>query len=225
MKYIRVLLVAILVLTVVFTAACNKNSTTGKEGEQPSTSSSKDTVLDQPKDGEDESALPKSIRDLYSSKEVEILLEGMPERIVLYPYGEIAPPEGLARYVIYIEDAYRVEQQDNLLRATFPFDNVPFPVFLEITQVKDIPAEEMVSTIIANTDYRSYIITGFASEDFPYTVFWAQEGDDFDSKVTNVLVRDNDQGGSFLITMQFFSEAEEGHGARLWDSVKSLEMF
>jgi len=225
MRYLRVLLIAVLVLTLMATAACNKKPTTDKEGEQSTTGSSQDAVLDKTNGDEDVPELPESIRDLYSFKEVEILLEGMPERIVLYPYGEIAPQEGMARYVIYIEDAYRVEQQDNLLRATFPFDNVPVPVFLEITQVKDIPAEEMVATIMANTDYRSYIITGFSTEDFPYTVFWSQEGDDYDSKVTNVLVRDNDQGGSFLITMQFFSEAEEGHGARLWNSIRSLEMF
>jgi len=87
-----------------------------------------------------------AIQELFDPKFVIIFIEGTPELIRLYPFGEIAEhrADGFANFVVFIEDFYNVEQQDNMLRVTpcFPApENFP-EVFMEIKQVPDITVGE-----------------------------------------------------------------------------------
>lgn len=61
------------------------------------------------------------IQRFFIPIEDEIMIEGMPDLRTIYPYGEIieTDTEGLASYVIYLEDSYDIVQEDNLFRAVF----------------------------------------------------------------------------------------------------------
>ena len=172
-----------------------------------------------------------SIQDLFEPKSEVVYLEGMPETSWLYPFGEIIGQEadGLASYVIYIEDSYQVEQQGHVLRASFDSDfqvDVPLP-FMEIKQVPNIGVEEVWNDIFNEIDLDriDYVHDAQPEADFPYYVIERYDGAEWDSLVSFTYLKDNTRGGVFVITTQHSLEATEGHGARFRNYVRSLEIL
>jgi len=171
-----------------------------------------------------------AIQDLFEPKYVTIYMEGMPELIRYYPYGKIveAGTEGMASYVIFIEDSYQVKQQDNSLRAV-PFWDMPTDlpeVFMEIKQIANTSVEEMERTIKDAFDLSHYYFFREQYDDyFPFVGLIFYDGFERDSNVASIYVKDNAQGGIFVVTINYFLEAAGGHGIRFRNSLKTMAIL
>ncbi len=167
------------------------------------------------------------IQRIFQQKEINQNIEGIYELETLFPHGEIvwADGSGLASYVIYIDETYNVEQSENLLLITPKYEgsvlDLP-PVFMEITQVTNTTIEDIVAQYSADGVFTQ---TGTASDDFPYVVLYHQDGQQYNSKCNVIYIRDNECGGVFVITAQYFFEAAEGHGTRFGYALGTLEII
>jgi len=168
-----------------------------------------------------------AIQDLFEPRYVTIYMEGMAELVRYYPYGKIADAgtKGMASYVIFIEDSYQVKQQDNLLRAV-PFWDMPTDlpeVFMEIKQIANTSVEEMERTIKDAFDLSHYYFFREQYDDhFPFVGLVFYDGFERDSTVVSIYIKDNAQGGVFVITINYFLEAAGGHGIRFRNSLKTM---
>jgi len=165
-----------------------------------------------------------TIQDLFDPKFAIIYIEGTPEMIRYYPFGEIVEPntEGMASYVIFIDDFYQVEQQDNQLRAILSFNMGNLPeISMEITQVANTTVEEMERAIKYMFDFSYYYIP--ADEYFPFVRLMPMfdDGLEWDSVGTVIYIKDNAHGGVFVIT----TLATSGHGIRFRSSLRTLEII
>ena len=155
-----------------------------------------------------------TIQDLFKPRDATIYIEGTPVSIRFYPFGEIVDcsMEGMASYVIFIDDFLQVKQRDNLLRAT-PFwaDKLDMPeIFREIRQVPNTTVAEMEQKIIASFDLDRYYFTHRqATEDFPFVSLGFEEKIETHSDrhpgsaaVISNSIKDNTRGGVFVITTQ-----------------------
>ena len=79
---------------------------------------------------------------------------------------------------------------------------------MEITQIMDITVAEAEYRIKADVDFNSYQYISYKepTEDFPFRIIDLSEGSDWNSKITRLFIRDNAQGGVFVITVQTFTE-------------------
>lgn len=64
------------------------------------------------------------IQRLFPPIESEVTVEGEPDLETLYPFGSVVESDaaGHASYVIYVEDMYKVVQEDNLLRVFYELE-------------------------------------------------------------------------------------------------------
>jgi len=172
-----------------------------------------------------------TIQDLFSPKLVTIFIEGMPELIHLYPFGEIVEPskEGMVSYVVFVDDFYHAEQQENLLRIVPYLDMPPTApkVFMEIKQIPNITVEEMEDKIKSTIDISHYYFFFHeqATEDFPFVKIEFFDSIAWDSIVTVIYIKDNSNNGVFVITAQYSYEAIGGHGVRFLNILRSLEII
>jgi len=192
-------------------------------------------ITDSDNDSTTEDLYPDSsitIQDLFDPRLAVIFMEGTPLLVRHYPFGEImdADMEGMSSFVIYIENFYQVEQQDNFLRVTPSWDMPQgFPeVFMEIKQVPNITIAEM--------EYRiktTFIFDHFYSFHGHYPVDFSVVSlgfyDDTDSMVNDVFIdiyiRDNGNNGVFVVTMQYCHESFTGHGVRFLNSIWTLDVL
>ena len=95
---------------------------------------------------------------------------------------------------------------------------------MEITQIMDITVAEVEHQIKSFVDFSSYPYSFHLqpTEYFPFSVIEFHEGAMWNSKVTRIFIRDNTQGGAFVITTQFFSESIGGFGARFRHYISTL---
>jgi len=197
------------------------------------TNFTEDVVVNEP----DIPELPPSdetiaIEDLFEPKDSIVYLYGEPHPIRLYPFGEIVKDEteGRASFAIFVENypGYRVEQHDNLLRLTPNFDpptDSP-PMFMEITQIADITADEAEYKIKSEINFDLYeLFHRYATQDFPFNSIHLYEKElSRNAKVINIYIRDNGRGGVFVITVQ---HSEEAHlvGTRFRHYISTLEII
>ena len=130
--------------------------------------------------------------------------------------------------MIFIEDTYKVEQKDNLLRVTPSWDMPEYlpEVFMEIKQALDITAEEMEQKILAGFDLNSHhFYRQAADEDFPFVSLEFCDDFELGGTVIKIYIKDNTRGGVFVITTQHSLEAAEGHGIRFWNSLKTMSII
>ena len=138
-----------------------------------------------------------------------------------------APGQGAVGYVIYVDESrYYVETvdgADRIVPLDFPEDYPP--VYMEISQDTgrtpgEIAAElepevglEYTDTIIGPQNVTDPIdaieIRGYA-------------GTEWNSPVVRYYLIDNTLGGTFVVKMQYFLEAEEGHGERFSTMLKEF---
>ena len=173
-----------------------------------------------------------TIQDLFDPRLAIIFIEGTPLLVRHNPFGKIveADTDGMASFMIFIEDFYQVEQQDNLLRITPPWDMPPgFPeVFMEIKQVPNTTIAEMEYMIETTFDFDHFYSF---REQYPVDFSIIKLGfyGDLDIMVNDVLIdiyiRDNGNGGVFVITMQYCHEAFTGHGVRFLNSIWTLTII
>jgi len=179
------------------------------------------------------------IQDLFEPKFVIIFTLGIPVLVRYYPIVEIAEAgtEGIASFVIYVDQFYKVERQDNLLRLIHP-RNVPADdwsiewsdtAFMEIKQVPNITIEEMeqkiISYINSNRYYSTFHHQPSEEKDIPYVTFSLADGFEWDSIITSIQIKDNENGGVFVITSQSTLAALENLNSRFRSFIKTLEVL
>jgi len=143
------------------------------------------------------------------------------------PEPEATSVPNLMTYVMYIDEAsYDFESADGVDRITpkdYP-DTLP-EVYMEIKQILDVSKEDVLSELIeeVHNDYDTVLDVEEVNEPFYAVKIIAYDGDpngtkdtmpQWDSDIVKYLLVDNTQGGTFIIKMKFFIEAEEGHGSR-----------
>ena len=174
----------------------------------------------------------RSIADFRPRTEDVILTEGLPQTLNLYPFG--ANPDraaGLAGFVIFISDLFKVEQQHNLIRA-MAIDglwdtNIPI---LEIKQIPNTTLDYAIEQLL----YRGDLAVDYDPETFPFAVLFPLEHPepDFDGTnqypLTYYFLKDNGSGGVFSATIKFHMGvyALTGHpAAHLVHALMTLEVF
>jgi len=172
-----------------------------------------------------------TIQDLFEPKFIMTFMMGSPVMARYYPFGTIveAGIEGIASYVIFIERFYQVTQENNLLKIT-PFWEMPIDwpeFFMEIKQVSNTTISEMEQKIVNSTDFDSYceVFHSQLTEYFPFVRFTMFSAFDAGDIVTDIYIKDNKNGGVFVITTQYTEEAAEGIGARFRNFLKTLEIL
>ena len=182
------------------------------------------------------------IQQLFEPWEYEGLgPEAIHAFIRYYPYGEIVDPgtEERASFVIFIprylsgEYHLQVEQQENLLRVVPIVQMLDHPPsFMEITQVPNVTVYEMKERLWAEMDPSLIYYHRLPTEDDPFAaifqedVIWEDDGSRIWLYVINgVYIRDNNQGGVFVITTQFSSDGAEWFGSLFSRSISTLEII
>lgn len=173
-----------------------------------------------------------SIQNLFEPKWVMIFVEGTPELIRYYPFGEImeSGTSGIVSYVIFIENFYQAEQHGNRLLVTPNNTQADWSdIFMEIRQVPNISVEESEREIINAIDFNRYYDTShmYPTEEFSFVRFIFYEGTEWNSIITNIYIRDNTQGGVFVITTQYTIEAKAigNTGVRFRSFLSTLEVL
>ena len=148
-------------------------------------------------------------QDLFEQREDIIYLQGIPVPVMVYPFWEIVATEenGRASFVIFVDpECFDITQNVNFFRM----DSISFPpsgesrVFMEVTQLTDINVDEAISLLKLEHDFDFYELSSYtyATEYFPFYSFSFSYGYGWDAKTTRIFVRDNTQGGVFVITVQ-----------------------
>src|SRR5699024_6198364 len=143
-------------------------------------------------------------------------------------------------YVIYIdEDRYRMEEIDGVERVVpkEPLgDNYP-EVYMEISERSEVGKDEIRTEIEKqlNEDGVSLINQEEVSEPLKATMLYALESEyvqdgeiinlEWDAIVHRYYVMTVEDDRAFVIKQQFFTEAEEGHGARFDAMLASFEII
>ena len=140
-------------------------------------------------------------------------------------------------YVLYIDESRYTTQSadgvDRIVPLDYPED---YPeVSVEITQLMNQTPESLKAEI-KNSMAQEYLsVEDWEFVDYPVSGsrlmaldadLNAEKGSaeavNWDTKVARVYLVDNTEGGTFVITVKFFLEAEEGHGARIEQMLESF---
>lgn len=178
------------------------------------------------------------IAQLFPPREVDMMIEGLESSVTMQPHGEIAPDgeaSPWADYVIYLEDGYDIEQSENYFRASYDYNATPetetfyasLPeTYMEIVQVADVTPTELAERVIGDEaasgelelDHRSDPDAGGRFTVLEFSSPGAISAEDC---VRDYYICENGRGGCFLITMQTFLEAVEGHLMRFAAAVNN----
>jgi hypothetical protein len=156
-------------------------------------------------------------------KQVVEEIEGMPEE------NEVNLQESKAGYIIYInEDMYKMVQgneSDRIIPKEPLGDRYP-EVSMEISQVIDKAPEVLVKEIQEELSSTFTTVKEVTSVEEPVKgiLVSAIDGNEWDSKVSNVYILSNEKDGSFIIRQNYFLEAAEGHGARFYHMLKEFKI-
>ena len=178
---------------------------------------------------------PKSLsyenynNDLFSQKLSIIFIEGTPNLVRHNPFVIINENnvEGLANYLIYIEDIYEVEQKENLLRVMSPWNSNPnsTDVFMEIKQIPHTTISEMEYVIKTSFVFDQFnIIRGQAPNTFSFITLRHYDDEGFirDDVIVDIYIKENGIGGVFVVIMQYCMESLTGHGVRFFNSILTM---
>lgn len=181
-------------------------------------------------------AMIQNIKDTFvPNKQVEIEIEGQKE-----PSNVQLELNEQLQYVIYIdEDRYRMEEVDGADRVVpkEPLgDNYP-DVYMEISERSIYGKDELMMEIEEqlNKDGVSLIKEEEVSTPLKATMLYAlesnyvQDGEiidlAWDAIVHRYYVIFVEDDRAFIVKQQFFTEAEEGHGARFDVMLESFELI
>ena len=170
-------------------------------------------------------------REKEISTEVEGEIETTDQQIQIGVTPSAKPEEtamsNIMTYIIYIDESRYYMTSENGKDIIRPIDYPEdYPeVYMEITQVYDKDKSNLAKEISDeikkeyDTVYESYLV----AEPIEAIVIDAHDGDmqgdketmpQWNSEVVKYYLVDNTLGGTFVIKMKYFIEAEEGHGAR-----------
>ena len=166
-----------------------------------------------------------SILDLFEpEKHIEWEMEGQPEDNDYHLHTSNVTPapdaEGNAvSYVIYVDESRyyteSVDGADRILPLDYPEDYPP--VYMEIRQDTGRMPEEIADELGSQvrSEYTDTVIGPQTVTD-PINAIEIRgyAGSEWNSPVVRYYLIDNTLGGTFVVRMQYFLEAEEGHGVR-----------
>lgn len=158
-------------------------------------------------------------------KEITQSIEGQDETT------EVTLHEGTnVEYIIYIDESrYKIEKGQEMDVIT-PSDSLPDqypPVSLEITQIEDKKAEDVLQEFEANLkkEFPRLLPAEKVTEPVEgYLLHGIIDSEDPTSKVVHAYVISNGKNGSFILQENYFLEAAEGHGARFYHMLESFEI-
>lgn len=165
----------------------------------------------------------KSVQNWFApEKKIEVEIEGNKEET----NGQVHVNEE-SRYAIYYDkERYKLIQQDgkDVITTIDPLPE-PYPqVSLTIEQNVDALPEKLAAEIAGKLADQFAEVRDIEKVSEPVEGYriHAINGHDRLSEVISVYVTSNERQGSFILTMNYFLEAAEGHGARF---TQTLEQF
>lgn len=160
-----------------------------------------------------------SIADLFApEKNIKLDMEGMQESTDQQLHVGTQQGEDGVTYVLYVdEDRYQFvasESGDKIVPKDFP-SNLP-EVSMQITQDAGTAPEAIAASLKESLGSKYKTVIDAEATDKPIAAIRlkAQTGYEGEDAVVDYYLIDNTQGGTFIITLKYFVEAEEGHGAR-----------
>ena len=165
-----------------------------------------------------------------------ITMEGSSEKVNYS--GEVVefqPNSGLADYGVYIDkNMYSVEKDKDTLIVT-PLDYTEqdmkdTPVYMTITQTTLDKASSLASEldkikakdpVVCETGESD--LTGFSNK--IHAQWFDADNYQWDGDVESIYIADNGKGGSFIVTIHYFADCEEGHASRMADMANSITVF
>ena len=165
-----------------------------------------------------------TIDGLFSPYNETRMIEGLPEEVTLMPYGEVNETASeYASYVLYLEDGYEVDVEDHVLTAR-PANRtgIAAETHLKISQAPNMSADEATQMIKGKCEDANY--TQQANQDADDGLHYADNSGAAPALVDYYII-DNGKGGALIAEIRVPPEAAEGHGARLRQSLDSLEVF
>ncbi|RXZ77797.1 hypothetical protein EBB07_27385 [Paenibacillaceae bacterium] len=170
-------------------------------------------------------AFMKDIQSWFApEKKVEVEVEGNKEET----QQELHHNE-TSEYVIYYDvDRYKLVQEEgkDIITTKDPLPDQYPDVSLVIEQNENTKPDELikeVSQLLAGS-YAQVRDAEVVTEPVSGYRISAIDGQEWDSKVTAVYVIDNHKEGSFVLTLNYFLEAAEGHGARFEQMLKQFQI-
>ncbi len=141
-------------------------------------------------------------------------------------------------YAIYIDESrYMSETVDgvDIIKPIDYSEDLP-EVSMSIYQDKERTPEQIKAEIKSAVEEDYDTVMDFEQIDSPLQSWHilALDGDlngdkedmpQWDSDVTDIYLVDNTQGGTFVITLKYFMEATEGHGARLQGMLQDMTII
>lgn len=181
-------------------------------------------------------AMIQNIKDTFvPNKQVEIEIEGQKE-----PSNVQLEMNEQLDYVIYIdEDYYQMEEVDGVDRVIpkEPLGDMYPEVYMEISERNAIGKDDLLTEIEEqiNKDGASLINREEVSEPIKATMLYALESDyvqegeiidlEWDAIVHRYYVIFASVDKAYIVKQQFFTEAEEGHGARFDAMLEGFEII
>lgn len=171
-------------------------------------------------------AMVDKIKSMFvPEKEIVQILEGSEEKINLELNSG-----SKADYIIYIDqDRYKLIVENGVDKIV-TLEPLPqdFPeVSLKIEQVLDKKPLELLEELEDSVveQYEKVVFRGEVVEPLKGWLIEAKKtNNEWNTPIIKILIVDNDQGGSFLITQRLFLEAEEGHGLRFEEMLKEFRI-
>lgn len=180
-------------------------------------------------------AMIQNIKDTFvPNKQVEIEIEGQKE-----PSNVQLEMNEQLEYIIYIdEDRYRMETVDGVDRVVTkePLGDSYPEVYMEISERSEIGKDELITEIEQQLDQDgvSLINREEVSKPVKATMLYALESSyvedgeiidlAWDAIVHRYYIIPVEDEKAFIVKQQFFTEAEEGHGARFDAMLESFEI-
>lgn len=171
-------------------------------------------------------ALMKSMQSWFEpEKKIEITLEGEKEET----NGQVHVNQE-SRYAIYYDkDRYKLVQEGGKdVITTIDLLPEPYPqVSLTIEQKTDKQPEKLAAEIAKQLGEKFANVREIERVASPVDGYriHAIDGNDRLSRVTTIYVTDNKKQGSFVLSMNYFLEAAEGHGARFTQTLEQFEVL
>ena len=160
-----------------------------------------------------------SIADLFApERSITLDMEGMQENTEQQLHVGTQQDEDGVTYVLYVDeeryDFVASEAGDKIVPKDFP-SNLP-EVSMQVMQDANAAPEAVAAQLREGLGSQYKIVKDTEAIEKPLDAIRvkALTGYEGDDAVVEYYLVDNTQGGTFIITLKYFVEAEEGHGAR-----------
>lgn len=154
------------------------------------------------------------IEMLFPPKEVPAMPEGQGETAVYQPRGEEAA-KAEPGFVLWVdEERYQVTETEETFRVwPLNWDGTLRDCDLTVRHLPEMSPEAAVEEVRVALA-ADYAETGEPAETAAGLLVTASDGTAWNDRQAEVHIRSDGKSGSFTITIRYFTEAAEGHGAR-----------